>query len=60
VVNVLISRTRALQTGLTIAIFQYQRTGNQAVLADMLSTLRFTAGMTKGGTGEVRMCQAAP
>jgi hypothetical protein len=53
--TVLISKTPALQTGLTFGIFQYQRTGDPAVLADVLATLRFAAGTTNGSRGQARM-----
>jgi hypothetical protein len=52
---VFISKTASYQAGLTLAILQYQRTGNQAVLAEAVAALRFSAATTKGSRGRVRM-----
>jgi hypothetical protein len=52
---VLISKTASFQTGLTLEVLQYQRTGNQALLADALAALRFCAATTEGSSGRARM-----
>jgi tetratricopeptide (TPR) repeat protein len=52
---VFISKTASYQTGLTFAILQYQRTGQQALLAEALAALRFAAAATKGSSGQARM-----